>query len=1135
MTSRDLLSSSDAPLAQVLHSGEILCDVANSVRPGIVKKVHRDTPLAFKHMENIENYQRACVSFGVPAEEMFNTIDLYEFKNFSNVLANIYQMAKHASSLPGYDGPVVPQSRGGATSSFMTPTKLQPSSSPSTTPSSSTEGTPTNTTVHVAAQKWSRGRSSSSPTSPVSPSPSSSSPSSSSLSSSPSSSNNSSSTTVTTRPHHSPSVSSSIGSSYLRAISIGTRGAPTPLSHTSPSSPPPSSSNNVTSSISPKSISSSPISSSSTISSSKSASFSSSSPPTIKSPKSQSPSGTSPKHKAMKGPLHNQRQASYETAAASSTTIHSAPTTPAFRLGSKPSSSSPSSSPGKNRVVLSRSRSFGKEGMMEKKELMRRPSWRFSKKAAEPMSQEEANDILTRRARAPSVTTLESDVMTKRQFKCDPAQEKAAREWIENVLKITLPHGSLEHSLRDGVLLCRVINEIKPGMITKIHTPKHGTVAFRYMENIEQYLGACTRLGMNDTDLFSTIDLFQGKDFNAVLANIYVLAKHAVKRLAYKGPSITKAEKDKDSGIWKSLLHIEMSSDKGGADTSLAAKGEGDHDELITWVNLKLEPLRTAGLQKRGVKVASLSRDFKDGTALLNLIECITRQPVGIFTKNPTISWHYMQNITLALRFISSNSTDSHHVLTSISGADIFAGNREKTSALLRYIMHNFDRTYLYRAMPEDTRRRKVAEELLFTEQTYVTNLGCLVKDVISPLRDLIASSSSSSITTNTSNQSTTMEQLSLAFSNWSDIFSLHTSLLQIMKMKFAEDIKIATFGDLFLDAADLLLPVYTKYVNTFEQCGMRAKFLRKTNSSFNELLTRFEEDRDRAAGGGLDLASFLIMPVQRMPRYLLLLRELLKCTPSTHLDANLIQEGCKAIEKVVLQINASKAHHNNMSRLLAIAQSMYFADEEDREAFNSTLPPSLLQQMESGGGVTVVIQSTGDSDVGAAAGGGEGDYLEYVHEGFLRIDDDTYGEWLTYFFLMEDRLIMTKYSQKHSPQEFKYKETFMLYDIIDVAGDIRDNDDGEEDEQVDDVDDLSSSSKFALVTSDFRLILQAENEADKYVWISKIQACVDKLPQQDEDEGEGEDEGKDDGEEGDDEEHDSNHDHEKNSDGDSD
>ena len=49
-----------------LKSGVLLCKVINVIQPGLIKKI--DTrELALVHVENINNYLKACWTIGVPA------------------------------------------------------------------------------------------------------------------------------------------------------------------------------------------------------------------------------------------------------------------------------------------------------------------------------------------------------------------------------------------------------------------------------------------------------------------------------------------------------------------------------------------------------------------------------------------------------------------------------------------------------------------------------------------------------------------------------------------------------------------------------------------------------------------------------------------------------------------------------------------------------------------------------------------------------------------------------------------------------------------------------------------------------------------------------------------------------------
>ena len=53
--------------------------------------------------------------------------------------------------------------------------------------------------------------------------------------------------------------------------------------------------------------------------------------------------------------------------------------------------------------------------------------------------------------------------------------------------------------LKDGRVLCEVINKIRPGSVKKINTMN---APFKHRENIEQYIRACAGYGLREQDLF---------------------------------------------------------------------------------------------------------------------------------------------------------------------------------------------------------------------------------------------------------------------------------------------------------------------------------------------------------------------------------------------------------------------------------------------------------------------------------------------------------------------------------------------------------------------------------------------------------------------------------------------------------
>ncbi len=87
-----------------------------------------------------------------------------------------------------------------------------------------------------------------------------------------------------------------------------------------------------------------------------------------------------------------------------------------------------------------------------------------------------------------------------------------------------LPGSDLQSALRSGEVLCAVINRIKPGSV-KAH--QSARLAFRQMENIGMFLQACRQYGVADTNLFVTIDLFEGSHMKQVLACLSALRSRA--------------------------------------------------------------------------------------------------------------------------------------------------------------------------------------------------------------------------------------------------------------------------------------------------------------------------------------------------------------------------------------------------------------------------------------------------------------------------------------------------------------------------------------------------------------------------------------------------------------------------------
>ncbi|KAI8912025.1 calponin homology domain-containing protein [Powellomyces hirtus] len=91
--------------------------------------------------------------------------------------------------------------------------------------------------------------------------------------------------------------------------------------------------------------------------------------------------------------------------------------------------------------------------------------------------------------------------------------EEDVRTWIYTTLNEPVPESDLQPLLKDGQVLCRLINAVRPSSSpVKVNT---GKFAFCAMENLNSYLGAATAT-FGIPRLFEPADVQAGGTFNAV-------------------------------------------------------------------------------------------------------------------------------------------------------------------------------------------------------------------------------------------------------------------------------------------------------------------------------------------------------------------------------------------------------------------------------------------------------------------------------------------------------------------------------------------------------------------------------------------------------------------------------------------
>merc|ERR1712107_340059 len=79
-------------------------------------------------------------------------------------------------------------------------------------------------------------------------------------------------------------------------------------------------------------------------------------------------------------------------------------------------------------------------------------------------------------------------------------------DWIQTVSGSSIGDASFAEWLHDGKVLFALINAIKPGAIPKVN---QSTLAFKQMENITYFMNAARDMGVPESSMFGTPDLYE--------------------------------------------------------------------------------------------------------------------------------------------------------------------------------------------------------------------------------------------------------------------------------------------------------------------------------------------------------------------------------------------------------------------------------------------------------------------------------------------------------------------------------------------------------------------------------------------------------------------------------------------------
>nr|CAD7452222.1 unnamed protein product [Timema tahoe] len=192
----------------------------------------------------------------------------------------------------------------------------------------------------------------------------------------------------------------------------------------------------------------------------------------------------------------------------------------------------------------------------------------------------------------------------------------------------------------------------------------------------------------------------------------------------------------------------------------------------------------------------------------------------------------------------------------------------------------------------KDTRTHVVVE-LYDTERSYVDSLQILVMKYLQPLK----SPENAGLV-----DGALVDEI---FYQVPAILSHHEVFLEELRRKLEQWDTKQTVGDVFLEVftRQSLIETYTSFINNWKS----AKEAIKATCHAKPAFARFLDAMAREHKGKLALDHLLIMPVQRIPRYELLMQRLLKHTDPSHPDHQILLDALREVHDLAVKINCTE------------------------------------------------------------------------------------------------------------------------------------------------------------------------------------------------------------------------------------
>ncbi|XP_053871841.1 rho guanine nucleotide exchange factor 17 [Malaclemys terrapin pileata] len=244
------------------------------------------------------------------------------------------------------------------------------------------------------------------------------------------------------------------------------------------------------------------------------------------------------------------------------------------------------------------------------------------------------------------------------------------------------------------------------------------------------------------------------------------------------------------------------------------------------------------------------------------------------------------------------------------------------------------------KSKPQVDMRKHVTMTLLDTEQSYVESLRTLMQGYMKPLKQ-----PENSILCDPALVDEIFDQIPELLEHHEQFLEqVHNCVQNWHEKQKVGDVLVQSFSK------DILVSIYSAYIDNFLNAKDAVRVAKEARPAFMKFLEQsMRENKEKQA-----LSDLMIKPVQRIPRYELLVKDLLKHTPMDHPDHPFLLDAQRNIKQVAEKINKGMKSAEEVERNARIVQEIesHIEGMEDLQApLRRFLRQEMVVEMKAVGG----------------------------------------------------------------------------------------------------------------------------------------------------------------------------------------